>query len=374
MAGDDPRGPVPGDDQNRQPQAPPGAGQIPPSQAAYPQPSYAAPPPSRQPGAGWWIGAALVAVVLGVGGYLVGHNVGQSNERDNFDAGAPGYNDIYQQGFAAGKDQGTQQGQAQGAAQGEQAGARAGQQGQRGRRAGHERRSDPGARRLHDVGARGPVRHQGQGRLGLGALPDLEPHPDAARHRLCAVPRRPVAGVHGRGARGHRHAIGSRRNARWSTPFAGTVRRMAPARRARGHRGRGKGRARRRSLKEANPPDRADAGAARASPTTPTHSPCASRGTDSRSARPSAKRSATVFGRSNTPRRRFLSLPFLCHFWLLAVPFTSFPTSSTSGEVRRHANAAASTAAEGLMSGRRIMRNASKRPRRAARIGTSSAT
>jgi hypothetical protein len=66
--------------------------------------------------------------VLGVGGYLVGHNVGQSNERDNFDAGAPGYNDIYQQGFAAGKAKGTQQGQAQGAAQGEQAGLEQGKQ------------------------------------------------------------------------------------------------------------------------------------------------------------------------------------------------------------------------------------------------------
>jgi hypothetical protein len=116
MAGDDPRGPVPGDDQN------------PPPPAAYSQPPYAAPPPSRQPGAGWWIGAALVAVVLGVGGYLVGHNIGQSNERDDFDAGAPGYNDIYQQGFAAGKSEGTQQGQAQGAAQGQQAGLEQGQQ------------------------------------------------------------------------------------------------------------------------------------------------------------------------------------------------------------------------------------------------------
>ena len=72
--------------------------------------------------------------MLGVGGYLVGHNVGQSNERDNFDAGAPGYNDIYQQGFAAGKAQGTQQGQAQGAAKGEQAGLEQGKQ--TGRRAG----------------------------------------------------------------------------------------------------------------------------------------------------------------------------------------------------------------------------------------------
>jgi hypothetical protein len=50
------------------------------------------------------------------------------NERDDFDAGAPGYNDIYQQGFAAGKANGTQQGQAQGAAQGEQAGLEQGKQ------------------------------------------------------------------------------------------------------------------------------------------------------------------------------------------------------------------------------------------------------
>jgi hypothetical protein len=131
MAADGPSGPVPGDDQPRQPQPPPAA-QDPAPPAGYPQPAYGPPPPSRQPGAAWWIGAALVAVVLGVGGYLVGHNIGQSNERDNFDAGAPGYNDIYQQGFAAGKDegtqQGTQQGQAQGAAQGEQAGLEQGKQ------------------------------------------------------------------------------------------------------------------------------------------------------------------------------------------------------------------------------------------------------
>jgi hypothetical protein len=127
MAADGPSGPVPGGDQPRQPHEPPG-GQNPPPQGAYPQPPYGAPPPSRQPSAGWWIGAALVAAVLGVGGYLVGHNVGQSNERDNFDAGAPGYDDIYQQGFAAGKAKGTQQGQAQGAAQGEQAGLEQGKQ------------------------------------------------------------------------------------------------------------------------------------------------------------------------------------------------------------------------------------------------------
>jgi uncharacterized protein HemX len=142
MAADGPSGPVPGDDQPSQPEPPPAA-QVPPPAPGYPQPAYGAPPPSRQPGAGWWIGAALVAVVLGVGGYLVGHNVGQSNERDNFDAGAPGYNDIYQQGFAAGKDQGTQQGQAQGAAQGEQAGLEQGKQ--QGQQEGVEQGTSAGA-------------------------------------------------------------------------------------------------------------------------------------------------------------------------------------------------------------------------------------
>jgi hypothetical protein len=131
MATDRPSVPVPGDDPPYQPQPPP-ASQGPEAPGVYPQPAYGAPPPSRQPGAGWWIGAVVVAAVLGIGGYLVGHNVGQSNERDNFDAGAPGYNDIYQQGFAAGKAQGTQQGQAQGqaqgAARGEQAGLEQGKQ------------------------------------------------------------------------------------------------------------------------------------------------------------------------------------------------------------------------------------------------------
>jgi hypothetical protein len=128
MAADGPSGPVPDDDQPRQAQAPPPAGPNPAPAGAYPPYPYGPPPPSRRPGPGWWIGAALVALALGVGGYLVGHNIGQTNERDNFDAGAPGYNDIYQQGFAAGQAKGTQQGQAQGAAQGEQAGLEQGKQ------------------------------------------------------------------------------------------------------------------------------------------------------------------------------------------------------------------------------------------------------
>jgi hypothetical protein len=142
MATDGPNAPVPGDDPPAQSQPPPAAPN-PRAAGVYPQPAYAAPPPRRQPGAGWWFGAVLVAVVLGIGGYLVGHNAGQTNERDNFDAGAPGYNDIYQQGFAAGKAQGTQQGQAQGAAQGEQAGLEQGKQ--QGQQQGVEQGTSAGA-------------------------------------------------------------------------------------------------------------------------------------------------------------------------------------------------------------------------------------
>jgi hypothetical protein len=70
----------------------------------------------------------VAVLVVGVGAYLVGHEIGATNEREDFDAGAPGYNVIYQQGFDAGKDKGAQQGQAQGAAAGQKAGLEEGQQ------------------------------------------------------------------------------------------------------------------------------------------------------------------------------------------------------------------------------------------------------
>jgi hypothetical protein len=106
----------------------------PPITSPRPVQPYPVPPSGRSPGAGWWIGALVVAAVLGVGGYLIGHNAGENAEGDRYAAGAPGYDTIYQQGVAAGKAQGTQQGAAageqvgfeqgekQGSAQGEQQG------------------------------------------------------------------------------------------------------------------------------------------------------------------------------------------------------------------------------------------------------------
>jgi hypothetical protein len=102
----------------------------PPPAGGYAGPPYApyGAPPGRRPGTGWWVGAVVAVLVVGVSAYLVGHEIGATNERENFDAGAPGYNVIYQQGFDAGKDKGAQQGQVQGAAAGKQTGLEEGEQ------------------------------------------------------------------------------------------------------------------------------------------------------------------------------------------------------------------------------------------------------
>ena len=73
------------------------------------------------------------------------------------------------------------------------------------------------------------------------------------------------------------------------------------------------------------------------------HSACASSGTDSRSARPSAIRVSTAFGRSSTPRWCFLPLAGFARFFDLTAAFAiavrlsraeRIPTSFDLGEVR----------------------------------------
>jgi hypothetical protein len=151
-----PSAPVPSDNQPP-PRGPAGAPPVRPTvgpgeRTSVPAGTAAPPPPPRAtPGAGWWVGAAVVALVVGVGGYLIGHNIGQTDERDNFDAGAPGYNDIYQQGFTAGKAAGAQQGQAKGAAQGEQTGLEQGEQ--QGKQQGEQQGKQQGVAEGTKVGA-----------------------------------------------------------------------------------------------------------------------------------------------------------------------------------------------------------------------------
>lgn len=156
MQAGEPSAPVPSDNQPP-PRAPAGAPPVPPTgspgERTYVPASMTAPPPPprAQPGAGWWIGAVVAALVVGIGGYLIGHNLGQADERDNFDAGAPGYNDIYQQGFTAGKAAGARQGQATGAAQGEQTGLEQGEQ--QGKQQGEQQGKQQGVAEGTKVGA-----------------------------------------------------------------------------------------------------------------------------------------------------------------------------------------------------------------------------
>ena len=60
-------------------------------------------------------------------------------------------------------------------------------------------------------------------------------------------------------------------------------------------------------------------------PSEAAHSPCASSGTDSRSARPSAMRVSTAFGRSSTPRWCFLPLAGFARFFDLTAVFAMCP-------------------------------------------------
>ena len=87
--------------------APPPGGAPPPGYPpqGYPPGQYTTepvPPKSGAPGPGWWVGAIVVALLLGAGGYLLGKSSGSSSEKDKSAAGQPAYQQIYDQGFAAG--------------------------------------------------------------------------------------------------------------------------------------------------------------------------------------------------------------------------------------------------------------------------------
>lgn len=112
--------------------APPPGGAPPPGYPpqGYPPGQYTTepdPPKSGGPGPGWWVGAIVVALLLGAGGYLLGQSNGESSEKDKYAAGQPAYQQIYDQGFAAGQGKGQAQGQQQGAAEGKKAGFEEGQ-------------------------------------------------------------------------------------------------------------------------------------------------------------------------------------------------------------------------------------------------------
>lgn len=95
---------------------------------ATPPPSTPSPSSSSsgKPGTGWWIGAVAAALVLAVGGYVLGHSTGVSSTEDEYAEGQPKYEEIYNAGAAAGTNVGEAAGQKQGRAQGVAAGQKAG--------------------------------------------------------------------------------------------------------------------------------------------------------------------------------------------------------------------------------------------------------
>ena len=111
---------------------PPGGGAPPPGYPPQgaPQGQYLTEPPEpprSAPGPGWWVGAIVIALLLGAGGYLLGQSNGENSEKDKYAAGQPAYQQIYDQGYAAGQGKGQAQGQEQGAAAGKKAGFEEGQ-------------------------------------------------------------------------------------------------------------------------------------------------------------------------------------------------------------------------------------------------------
>lgn len=94
--------------------------------ATTPPPSSPSPASSGRPGTGWWVGAVAAALVLAVGGYLLGHSTGVSSTEDEFAEGQPKYEEIYNAGAAAGTNVGESAGEKTGKAEGVAAGQKAG--------------------------------------------------------------------------------------------------------------------------------------------------------------------------------------------------------------------------------------------------------
>ncbi len=93
---------------------------------ATPPPSSPTPSSSGKPATAWWVGAVAIALLIGVGGYLLGHSTGVSSTEDEYAEGTAKYEEIYNAGAAAGTQVGQSAGEKQGKAQGVAAGEKAG--------------------------------------------------------------------------------------------------------------------------------------------------------------------------------------------------------------------------------------------------------
>ena len=171
-----------------------GGPSVPPAAGEYPPPPGGYAPPKPKPGGGWWAGAAAVVVLALAGGFLVGKSTGESSAEDDYKAGASGYQAIYDKGFAAGKAEGEAAGTSAGEQAGKEEGAKAGFE--KGKAQGEAEGTAEGAKAalggLDELGHERPLHHPGRGRADRrGPLRDLDPHRDAGRRQLRAVPERP---------------------------------------------------------------------------------------------------------------------------------------------------------------------------------------
>jgi hypothetical protein len=105
------------------PAGPPGYGTPPGPPGGQPPTAFEEEPEKKPNMAVFWTVAVVLAIVLGVGGYLFG----QSQGKKDYDAGTAGYKKIYNAGFDAGAASGAATGAAKGKKAGEAAGQAAGQ-------------------------------------------------------------------------------------------------------------------------------------------------------------------------------------------------------------------------------------------------------